>query len=218
MLRRHLSHCLVVLAVLARLTLVAQTNAAQTNAAAAIPAGLQLRLNPMDTLVYRIEEDPVESKQSTVVGVSAVGDIVFPVSRCCAETITISARGRTLEEVKRDLKTELEAKYYAKATIELELKSHSERPGQILMYGAVRNNQFELAPGERRSILDVVLKSMPTEFANLKKVKLLRYDPVTKTMKERIVNVEKIKKGDIKEDVLLQDGDRLDVTESAFSF
>ncbi len=179
------------------------------------PSSDQQILNPLDKLAYRVLEDPVKGVPE-LVSVTALYEMHFPVSRGSAEMISIGVRGKTLAQVRQELKGVLDEEYYRNATVELKLLDRSQKGGQILLFGQVRAFSIPLAPGEQMTLLAGVLQAQPTEWANLKKVELQRIDPVTQKPVVQVIDVEAIKNGDRKNDVLLQDGDRIKVPEVKF--
>ena len=88
-----------------------------------------------------------------------------------------------------------------------------QRLGMVMFYGAVRGNFLQLGLGEQKTLFEGVYQVGVSEFSNLKKVKLNRVDPVSGKTEIKIINVEKVKQGDRSEDILLQDGDRIEVPE-----
>ena len=179
------------------------------------------RLSKTDKLLFSIQEDPIKSLPASDVFVNAQGDISFPVSRGFDDSIVVAAAGRTLGEVKNDIKTRLEATYYKSATVSLTIKSQNVKQGSILFIGnTVRVNTLPLNPNETHTNFEAVTKAGPTEFANLKKVRLSRIDPVTgkRNPFPRPIDLDKIKKGDTTDDIPLQDGDRIEIPEKFLNF
>ena len=172
-------------------------------------------LNPMDKLSFRIQEDPVRGAPEQV-SVTALYELHFPISRGAPDMISIQVKGKTLLQVRQELKAALDADYYRNATVELKLLDRSQKGGQILFYGSVRTYTIPLAPGEQKTLLEGVLQAGPTEWANLKRVELQRIDPGTQKPEIKVIDVEAIKNGDRKNDLLLQDGDRIKIPEVKF--
>lgn len=190
--------------------------AAVTNVPAPPLTGFESQvLSPLDKLAYRVLEDPVKGVPE-VVSVTALFELHFPVSRGAAEMISIGVRGKTLAQVRQELKAALDADYYRNANVDLKLLDRSQKGGQILLFGQVRAYSIPLAPGEQLTLLAGVLQAQPTEWANLKKVELQRIDPATQKPTSRIIDVDAIKNGNRENDVLLQDGDRIKVPEVKF--
>jgi Spy/CpxP family protein refolding chaperone len=100
-----------------------------------------------------------------------------------------------------------------------QLRGHTlpMHPGKITITGAVRNNFVMLLPGEQKNLLETILQAGPGEMANLKKVKLMRVNSATGKTEVMFINVESIKKDPAK-DVLMFDGDRLDLVEKNVLF
>lgn len=176
------------------------------------------KLGPQDKLTFQIEEDPVKTGPIETITVSALGDIQLPVSRGYDERIIVLAKGRTLKEIETEIKTKLEADFYKRATVHLRLVDQSRRVGQVLFYGMVRGT-VELFPSEQKMLSAAIIQLGYNEFADLKKVKVHRIDPVTKESKTITVDVKEIlKTNDRSKDVILQDGDRVEVLERGFVF
>lgn len=177
-----------------------------------------VQLEPGDRLRFRIKEDPAAPKQATALLVGALGDIEFPITAGGSTTVTLNLKAKTLGQARADLIKKLEEDYYVKATVELTVEDRTQKGGQVMIFGEVRASKIPLPPGEKRTILDVILDAGPTEFANLKKVKLLRLDPATKKSIPKIIDVEKIKKGDENGNVYVLDGDKIEVPARSFNF
>lgn len=177
------------------------------------------QLNPLDKLTVSVEQDPVPGKAVEIV-VSSLHAIEVPVSRCCEATISINVRGKTLRDVREELKTKLEAEYYKTAGVNLKLidRDLSRRVGQVWLRGAVRGNVAPLEAGKRKTLWEVLTQVGTTEFARLSRVRVERVDQATGQTKSFFVNIEAVNKGDRKQDVELQDGDRITVAEKWFNF
>ena len=181
------------------------------------PAAYQL--NPMDKLTVHVEQDPVPGRPVEVV-VSSLFNLEIPVSRCCERTVSINVRGKTVAEVQAELKNKLEDQFYKTATVQLRLidRDLSRRVGQVWLRGAVRGNVVALEAGKRKTLWEVLTQVGTTEFARLSRVRVERVDPVTGETKAFFVNIEAVNKGDRSQDVELQDGDRITVSEKWFNF
>jgi hypothetical protein len=98
------------------------------------------------------------------------------------------------------------------------LETPSARPGHVTFYGEVKGN-YPLPPGEPKNLSDVILEMKPSDYANLRSVKLMRSDPVTKKVITRVINVDEILSKGLKEkDVVLQDGDTIRISPKMFNF
>lgn len=176
------------------------------------------QLVPQDELVYRIEQDPIKASEPEVVRVTGLNEAWFPVSRGSEIMIPLNVRGKTVNEVKTELKRRLDEKYYRDATISLRLRGQALRPGKAIFFGEVQG-EVVLKPGEQLTVSEAILRLRHTEYANLKEVKVNRIDPDTQDPKTIIVNVkevmEKNKRG---KDEVLQDGDRVEVPGKSIRF
>lgn len=197
-------------------------SAATNEAVSATPAAVfgaaieTYRLAAADKLRYSIDEDPVLSANATELVVTPLGDVSFQVSRGFDTIIVLNVRGKTLEEVKRELKTRLDAEYYRNAQVSLQLVSPSLRIGQAQFFGMVRG-PVKLIPGETKYVSDGILELNYNDFADLRRVKLFRLGSTNKL--PRIIDVKKVlERGDRSLDVILKDGDRIEVPEKGLFF
>ena len=175
------------------------------------PAG-GYQLSPMDKLSITIAQDPVAGKPAEIT-ISPLGDLSVPVSRCCEDVVTVNVRGKTIEQVEKEIREKLESEFYEKATVQLRVIDATRRRGQVLLTGAVRASSVQLEPGRPKTLWEALTEAGVTDFANLKKVKIDRAGKgVT------VHDVDAVKKGDRTKDVELQDGDRITVPEKAFNF
>lgn len=191
--------------------------AAEQKADASPSLSVQVKLMPGSKLAYNIAQDPIKPQIPADILVNARGEAVFPVSGGYPETITLQAAGKTVEEVRTELKKILDSEFYNDADVSLNLKEQAARPGQVLLFGSVRNSFVLIQPGETKRIFEAILQAGPNEFANLKKVKLNRINPTTGKLETQIINVEAIKKDPTK-DIQVFDGDRIEVPERGIVF
>ena len=175
------------------------------------------RVGPGDKVVYSIAEDPAGGSFANEALVDSKSNLRFLISRGFSEEISVNAENKTLAQIQKELKEKLDARYYQNATVSISIGAQALQPGKITITGPVRNNFVPLLPGERKKLLDTILQAGPSEFANLKKVKLMRIDPNTGKNNEEIINVEAIKKDPTK-DIAVKDGDRLDIPEKNILF
>jgi protein involved in polysaccharide export with SLBB domain len=176
--------------------------------------GAGYRLNPMDKLSVSIAQDPAPGRPVEL-SVSPLGDLVVPVSRCCEESVVLSVRGKSVEEVEKELKTRLEADFYQTATVQVRVIDPTRRKGQVLLRGAVRATSVQLDSGKPKTLWEALTEVGTTDFANLKKVKLDRVDANGKSQ-ITTHDIEAVDKGDRTKDIELRDGDRVTVPESLF--
>jgi protein involved in polysaccharide export with SLBB domain len=186
------------------------------------PAGTNtlVKLESMDKVRFRVEEDP--STGSTVLAVNPLGQVTVPVSMGFEDpVVTIPAKGLTVDELKESIRKQLEGKYYKKATIKLTLVDKTQKVGQALFIGECRG-VMPLPPNEEVLLSTALIKLGYSEFANLKKVQLFREDKATGKKQDAIIfDMEAvIKKGDRSKDkdIVLQDGDRINVPEKKLMF
>ena len=101
-----------------------------------------------DKIKFSIEEDPIRDSDFPELIVSSLGLLNFPVSRAKGSPILpIKALGKTLDQVKAEVVALLEAEYYHKATLSIQLTSKSERYGQVLFTGSIIKGLLKLHPG-----------------------------------------------------------------------
>jgi protein involved in polysaccharide export with SLBB domain len=186
---------------------------ADTNAAAQGNPANAYRLSPTDKVSYWVDEDPKRVGESPL-AVSSLGTIQFPVSWGYSLTIPIETRNKTLDDVKSELKTKLEERYYKSATVHLTLLTQTQRKG-VVYFRTMITGTLEIFPGEEKTVTQAILeRGGGGDFANLKKVKVTRVDPVTKKTKVYDINVKALlEKPDPAKDLILQDKDIIEVPE-----
>jgi polysaccharide export outer membrane protein len=129
------------------------------------------------------------------------------------------AKGKTCRELARGLKTELEKKYYYRATVVIAVNSKPRSRGKIYLVGAIRvPGPQEISSDETLTVSRAILRAGGfTEFAGDTKVKVTRGSADDK--KVFTVDVSRIlEKGDSEEDVPLQPGDLIYVPERMIRF
>ncbi len=187
-----------------------------------VPSGFltNYKLVHQDKVKFRIDEDPVREGDFPELIVSSLGHLSFPVSRSRqSPMITVTAVGKTLDQVKAELVAQLEADYYHKATVTIQLTSKSERLGKVTFVGDMIRGFIPINPGEPKKLSEAIIEKGYTEFANLRKVKIIRNVPGGKPPKEIIVDVDAIlHKGRKDLDQILEDGDYVNVPEKGFVF
>ena len=178
--------------------------------ATAEDGGYELRAG--DRVRYRIEEDPATGKEPLSVAVNSVGEASFPVSRDSDLRVTLRVRGQTLRQVKEQLRERLLADYYHRATVELALEEKVLTPGKVQFFGEMRGTVPLLPDFPPIYLSEQVLQMGVPDFADLRRVKIHRVDPTTQTPRVIEVDVRAILKGgERSKDVMLQDGDRVEV-------
>jgi hypothetical protein len=182
------------------------------------PAPEPARIQPQDHLYYLVREDPSHPKEPEEVVVGPQGRAQFRVGAGFDEVVTVEAAGKTVDELAAELQRKLTENFYEQANVVLKLKEAGGRAGRVLFFGAVRGNILTLQPGEIKPIFEGVYQVGVTEFANLKKVKLNRFDPATRQTRSWIINLDEIRKGNRAQDMPLCDGDRVEVPERSLVF
>jgi len=125
----------------------------------------------------------------------------------------VQVAGKTTTEASADIRRRLEADYYYRATVKLNIDRVSPiqvRAGTVSLSGQVRIvGAQEMLAGEPLRLSSAILKAGNfTEWANPKKVKLTRQ--VGGSAQSTEYNVKEIiERGDEKADPVLQDGDRI---------
>lgn len=169
-----------------------------------------------DRMQYRVAEDPVKGATPINVAVNGVGEASFPVGRDFDLRITFEVRGRTLVQVKEELTKRLLADYYHEATVALTLDDRTIIPGKVQFFGngGVRGEVQILPDAPPPKLSETLLRMNVPEFANLRRVKVRRVNPTTGQEKVIEVNVDDIVKGGQRDkEIILQDGDRVEVPE-----
>ena len=175
-----------------------------------------VQLKPMDKLLFAIAEDPKPGGPQPV-AVGSAGRLIIPVSRDSGVTINIDVRGKTLAEVKDEIRTKLNKDYYYKATIQLMLDSSAPRKAQAFFNGGgTKTSILSFDAADPPTLFEATLQVGLTEYAKKSKIKINRLDPETKKAVTITVNLEEAEK-DRSKDVKLQDGDRITIKENWFN-
>lgn len=192
----------------------------ETSAAAQPQSGVSAMeshvVQPGDKLAFSIEQDPTSGAPIQQV-VSPFGLLTIPVSRCCESTVTVQAGKKTIRQVQDELKALLEQDYYRSANVKITLVNPIVKLGQVWFRGAVRTSVIALDPGQPMTLWEALTRAGTTEFANLSKVKVERLDEATGKTETIYVNIDRVNKGNRDEDIILKDGDRVDVKEKWFT-
>lgn len=140
----------------------------------------------------------------------------------------VKAAGKTCKEVAFEMKKELEKQYFQQATVIIALEqARQERGGMrpdemeyITIYGQVmRQGRYEMAPEEELTVSQAVLRAGGlSQFADKKKVKLIRTYP-SGARKTFVVNLDDImRKGKLQFDVPIRSNDVIIVDENLINF
>jgi polysaccharide export outer membrane protein len=171
------------------------------------------KLSAGDELTFQIEEDPDGGMPRVV---TATGAIEVP------ELGRVHVAGKTTSEAAAEIKRLLEKDYYHKATVRLSIdrvNRNTVRAGQILLSGEVRAvGSLDLIAGEPLTISQAILKAGGVrEFGDDRRVQVTRSEGGATS--KRLIDVKRIlKNGDVRDDITLQDGDRIFVPRVGFKF
>ena len=179
---------------------------------------------PGDTFQYVVEQDPSPEKVPVAVRVNDAGEAIFPVSSGSTLYVKVDVRSKKLAEIRRTVKELLDEEYYNDSTVRLEFTVANRTPSagetlaRVQVYGEMQGT-IPLPEGEIKRISDAIIGLPRSQFADLRKVRLHRIDPVTGKSEIKIINVDKILRGeDRAADEILKDGDRIEVRPRTFNF
>jgi len=172
------------------------------------------KLNSGDLLTVVIEEDREPGIPKVV---SATGEIeVSPLKG------RVKVAGKTTAEAAAEIKRLLEKDYYFTASVKLSLdrrSSDAAKTGTITISGEVRAvGPVDVVSGVRLTVSQAVLKAGGfSPYANKKKVQVTRTE--SGVLKQFFVNVQEVlDRGAVDKDVLVQDGDRINVSRNFINF
>jgi len=200
--------------------LVAQEAATPLPSASAIVSGTTSmevldntrKLGPGDRLSYRVVE---ERRQPVSVAVADSGEVEVPLIG------RVPASGRTCRQLAASIKPMLEREYFHKATVIVGLDSVSSKArGRVYLTGQVRSQgPIDIPPDERFTLSKAIAKAGGfADFANKKKVKLIRRGP-DGAAQTQIIDVEAITvRGEIDKDIELQPDDSIIIPEKFINF
>jgi len=180
---------------------------------------------PGDSFFYAIKEDPAKGGKGVhTIKVNDAGEAIFPVSYDTKLYVKVDVTALTLGEIRKKVKTLLDEEYYNDSTVLLEFVGANRAPTefevipQVQVYGEMQGS-ITLRENEVKRISDAILSLNRTPFADLRRVRLHRVDPVSGKKETKIVNVDKIlREGDRSGDEILQDGDRIEIRPKTFNF
>jgi protein involved in polysaccharide export with SLBB domain len=178
-----------------------------------------VHLQTGDKLIYSIAEDP-KAQGPEMVPITSLGIARFKVSRGYPDpAINIDVKGKTVSQVKAELKAALDAEYYMNATVDLQIETQAVRVGQVFLTGEIQQTTIQFDLVKPKTLFDAIMEARPSEYAQLKRVKVLRINPETKTSQEMIINVDIMKnRGDRRKDITLEHGDVITVPQKTFNF
>jgi protein involved in polysaccharide export with SLBB domain len=171
------------------------------------------KLRPGDRLSLQILEDR-EPPKSLLVADSGELDVPY-LGR-------VPAADKTCKQLGDELKLQLEKDYYYRATVILGLDAANKFLGRIYVWGQVRNQgPIDIALNENLTAGKAVLRAGGfAEFANKKKVKLIRNDPDDHTGKQivELNMVAILQEGAIERDIILRPDDLIVVPSRLINF
>ncbi len=170
------------------------------------------KLSIGDRLSFRIIEDKEEPKPILI---SDTGELEVPyIGR-------VSAAEKTCYSLAREIKTELEKKYYLKATVIVAVDLFGKNRGKVYLVGQLRTSGPQDIPSdEALTLTKAILRAGGfTDFADKKHVKVTRKRPAGVEPESFTVDVvEIIEKGKMDKDLTLQSGDLVFVPARLVSF
>jgi len=198
----------------------AATNSPSARATNTVTAGFNettYQPVPQDKFMFRIEEDPARGAEDLRT-VSAQYDIYFPVTRGSDILLSVNVKGKTIPEIRQEIKRKLDADYYQDAHIYFKLHDQNVRAGRVYVTGAIKGI-VQLLPGEQKTVFRAIQELGTNDFADLSEVKVFRYNPASKKSDIIKIDVKKMwKGGDRSQDMILQDEDRIEVGERLIVF
>lgn len=174
----------------------------------AISAGVAVdpnhKLGAGDQVTFSILED---KEAPEIKRVSDAGELdVPPIGR-------VRVTGKTCDDVAAEIKKKLEGVYYYKATVRLDIdyvgRTAFADIGKVYLSGSVKApGEQQLLPGDKVMVSAMILKAGGfTQFSNKKRVKITRKGPDGKQQSfERDIG-SVLEKGNIDQDMEVQDGD-----------
>lgn len=159
------------------------------------------KLVPGDKLSFQIIEDREPQPKSLIVTDSGELDVPY-LGR-------LSVSGKTCKQLGEELKALLEKDYYYRATVNIGLDQASRTLGRVYVWGQVRNQgAIEIPTGENFTAGKAILRAGGFgDFANKKKVKLIRTNPGGQKQTIELNMVTILEDGKTELDVTLQPDD-----------
>lgn len=159
------------------------------------------KLGVGDKLSFQIVEDREPTPKPLIVTDSGEVDVPY-LGR-------VKAAGKTCKELCDELKAELEKDYYYRATVVLGLDQVSRAQGRVYVWGQVRaQGAIEIPPGEKFTVGKAILRAGGFgDFANKKKVKLVRTSATGQKQDFELNMVEILEQGKTEHDIALQPDD-----------
>jgi protein involved in polysaccharide export with SLBB domain len=185
---------------------IANTNASRVAFPPARELDNQHRLRPGDKLSFRVAEDGEEAKSLPV---TDSGEIELPMGFG-----RFTAVGKTCRALAQEIKVALEKDYYKRATVQLAIDAYNSVRGKAYVSGEVAKPGPVNIPVDAPLKLSqaILLAGPPTQWANLKIVKVVRL--TGKDAQTRIIDANAIiKQGRLESDIALEPDDLVIVPE-----
>ncbi len=215
----------------------ADAKAAKESLSSTVVDAENRELKPHDVLGFLIDQDPsvVEALrgggEADTIFVTDAGEAMFRVTRSSPIAVKLSVAGKKLDAVRKELKALLDAEYYQDCSFRLDLQAvnrssaimENAGSGRVVLFGnGGLSGTFPVVEGRKLMLSDVIISAggkSGNEYANLKRVKVRRFDPVSKketVIEANVANI--IEKGDRNADIELKDGDRVEVPARSIIF
>lgn len=178
--------------------------AAPTPDKAPPPRSFEGELRPGDRLRFSVREDP---NLATELLVGSDGNLELPLLG------QIVAAGKTIAQVTEETRKALESEYLVSATVRISLTERPEKStkrGRVYLAGRMRKiGSVEIDLSDANTLGRVVLANGGlSEFADGRRVRIIRRTPDSETLQTIIVDLDEIlQKGRIDKDIALRDGD-----------
>jgi protein involved in polysaccharide export with SLBB domain len=132
----------------------------------------------------------------------------------------VVVQGKTCKQLAQELKVPLEKEYYYRATVVIGLDSVSKVRGRLYVWGQVRNQgPVEIPAGENLTVGKAILRAGGfADFANKKKVKLVRTSEQGENQTFQLNMVEIMEDGRTELDLPVQEGDSIIVPARLINF
>lgn len=169
------------------------------------------KLSPGDKVSFQIMEDRDPAKSLTV---TDSGELDVPyVGR-------VSATGKTCRQLAEELKAALEKEYYYRASVVLGLDAASKVRGKIYIWGQVRQQgPLDIPTGENFTVGKAILRAGGfADFANKKKVRLIRTDAEGQKETHELNMVEILEDGKTEYDMTVKEDDFIIVSTRLVNF
>ena len=172
----------------------------------------QSKLGNGDTVSYRVIED---QKDPVVLTVSDSGELTIPLVGI------VTAKGKTCKELAYEIKPLLEKQYFYHATVIIGLETFSTHPlGKVYLMGQVqKQGAVEIPSSEKLTVSQaILLVGGLADFADKRRVKLVRKKPDGTTQTTVVDLVEILEKGHSERDPVLQPDDTIIVPQRLINF